>query len=248
MNPKILLYDIETAPTLGYVWQLWEANVLRVVQQWHMLCFSYKWLGEKKTRVISLPQFSSYKKNPTDDRYLVEALHGLFEQADVIVAHNGDNFDIKKSNAKFIEHGFAPPEPYKTVDTLKVARKYFKFDSNKLDSLGAYLGVGRKIKTGGFDLWDKCMAGDEKAWRRMERYNKQDVDLLEKVYLKLRPFIQNHPNHNVYKETSGCPNCGSSKIQKRGFAYTRTNKYQRWQCLDCFSWHQSGLKINSMIR
>lgn len=249
MKNKILLFDIETSPTLGFIWQMWEANVLKVVRPWNILCFSYKWFGEKKTHVVSLPQFKGYRKNPHNDRELVKRLWKLFDEADVIIAHNGDKFDIKKSYAKFIEHDLKPPAPYRTVDTLKVARRYFKFDSNKLDSLGEFLHLGRKVHTGGFELWDRCMNGDPKAWRLMEKYNIGDVKLLEKVYLKLRPYIQNHPNYNVFNDTNhACPNCGSKSIQRRGYSYSRTTKYQRWQCQNCHSWHQSTLNPNSTIK
>lgn len=247
MKTKILLVDLETAPTLGYVWDLWETDVLKVVNPWYILCFSYKWLGGK-THVISLPQFKSYKKTPRDDGELVKKLWELFEEADIIIGHNGDKFDIRKANAKFVKYGLTPPAPYKTIDTLKVARKYFKFDSNRLDALGDYLEVGRKVKTGGFDLWDRCMQGDMKAFKLMERYNKQDVDLLEKVYHKLKPFIQNHPNLNLFNGTEhNCPNCGSTNVQRRGYSYSRTNKYQRWQCLNCGSWSQTP-SDNKLLR
>ncbi len=169
-GPKILLFDIETSPSLGYVWTLFETNVIKVKQPWSLLCFSYKWLGDKTTKVVSLPQFSTYKKNPRNDYEVTKKLHELFELADVIIGHNGDKFDIRKVNAKLIEHGFLPPSPYKTIDTLKIARKYFKFDSNRLNDLGELLGLGRKVETGGFTLWEKCINGDLKAWNKMEKY------------------------------------------------------------------------------
>jgi len=237
---KILFVDLETSPTLGYSWTLCEANILKVVEPWRILCFSYKWLGDKKTHIVSLPQFKEYKKNPKNDRELVKRLWELFDEADIIIAHNGDRFDIRKSYAKFIEHGLKPPTPFKTVDTLKVARRYFKFDSNKLDSLGDFLNLGRKVHTGGFDLWDRCMNGDQKAWRLMERYNIGDVDLLEKIYYKLRPYIVGHPNLNLLNDTFySCPSCGSNHVQRRGYAITRTSKFIRYQCSDCGAWSQA---------
>jgi hypothetical protein len=244
---KILLVDIETSPTLGYSWTLWEADIIKVIEPWYMLSFAYKWLGDKKINVVSLPQFPTYNTDKKNDCALVKRLWEIFNEAEIIIAHNGDKFDIRKTMAKFIEHGLTPPAPYKTVDTLKVARKYFKFDSNRLDYLGEYLGIGRKIKTGGFDLWDGCMNGDKKAWKLMEKYNMVDVDLLEKVYYRLRPYIKNHPNLNLLQETLyNCPICGSKNTQKRGFSYSRTHKYQRFQCLDCFGWSQSPL--NGVLR
>ena len=241
-KPRILLYDIETQPILAFVWELWETDVIKVVEPWEIICFSYKWLGERDVHVVSIPMVKTEKR-------LIGELWKLLNEADIVIAHNGDNFDNKKTFAKFVEFGFNPPKPFKTVDTLKVARKYFKFYSNRLDSLGEYLGLGRKVKTGGFDLWDKCMKGDKKAWRLMEKYNKQDVILLEKVYYKLRPFIKQHPNLNMFKETNhSCPNCGSKNMQRRGYSYSRTTKYQRWQCQSCFSWHQSTINPHSTIK
>lgn len=174
-HSKILLFDIETSPNLGYVWGKWEQDVVSFKEYWYIICFSYKWLNEKETHVVALPDFKTYKKDKTDDAELCKKLWELFNEADVIIAHNGDQFDIKKSNARFIKHHFDPPSFYKTIDTKKVAKKYFKFDSNKLDDLGDYFKIGRKLQTGGFNLWLGCLSNDKKSWNIMKEYNKQDT-------------------------------------------------------------------------
>lgn len=246
---KILLFDIETSPNLSYVWGKWEQNILSVKENWYMISFCAKWLDKKQILCHSLPDYSGYKKDKTNDHKLVVELWKLFNQADIIIAHNGDEFDIKKANALFLKHGLKPPTPYKTVDTKKVAKKYFRFDSNSLDDLGQYLQLGRKLKHPGFDLWLGCMVGDSSAWNLMVRYNKQDVTLLEKVYLTMLPWMTNHPNLNLLHDTlHSCPNCGSDKLQSRGFVMTRTAKYQRYQCQDCGSWHRgSGVKLEGLV-
>lgn len=233
---RILLYDIETAPNLVYTWGVYEQNALEVVQPWHMLCFAYKWLDESKTHIVALPDFkSTYKKDPTNDFHLTEKLHSLFNEADIIIAHNGNQFDQKKVRAKFIEHGFDPPSYYRQIDTLKVARQNFKFDSNRLNDLGQRLGLGVKVETGGWSLWRGCIDGDEKAWAKMKRYNKQDVVLLEKLYLRMLPWIQNHPNISVLNGNglTGCPKCGSEDLIKRGIRHNKTTSYQSYQCNVC---------------
>ena len=247
MKNKILFFDIETSPILGYVWQLRETDVLKIVKSWKLLCFSYKWI-DSKVKTVSLPQFKNYKKDKEDDSAIVKELWNLFNEADIIIAHNGDKFDIKKSYAKFSEHNLPPPEPFRTVDTLKVARRYFKFDSNRLDALGDYLELGRKIQTGGIELWLEVIAGDKQAWRKMERYNRQDVALLEKVYLKLRPFMNNHPNLSIFNGYS-CPICGGKDLQRRGFSISTTGKRQRMQCTDCGGWSLlTNLKDKTTIK
>lgn len=247
---KILLIDLETAPSLGYVWGKWEQNVIEFERDWYILSFSYKWLGDRTAKVVSLPDFkTAYKEDQEDDKWLCLGLRNLFDEADIIIGHNGDNFDIKKANARFITHGFSVPSPYKTVDTLKLARKHFKFDSNKLDDLAKYLNIGRKENVGGFATWKGCMTGDKKAWKKMVSYNKQDVELLEKVYNKLKPWSSTHPNVNILdNKTNSCPICGSDKIQRRGFSITKTNKFQRIQCVSCGGWSRMRLpeKINKL--
>lgn len=233
--------DIETAPNLAYVWGMWEQNVIDFQSQWYILTFSARWKdGEQITK--GLVDYPGYSKHKEDDRALVKELWNLFDEAEVIVAHNGDSFDIKKINTRFSYYQMPPPSPYRTVDTKKVAKRYFSFNSNSLDNLGEYLGLGRKIKHEGFELWQGCMAGMKSAWDKMKLYNQQDVILLEKVYLHFLPWIKNHPNMAVYQDITACPKCGSNHLQKKGFALNVSgNKYQRIMCVFCGGWCQSPI-------
>jgi DNA polymerase elongation subunit (family B) len=244
MAAKVTFLDIETAPTLGWVWDMYDTNVIAVEQNWFMLSYSHGDLDEDAIHCSRLCDYPLYKVDKKDDRELVEDLWKVFDDADIIVAHNGDAFDIKKSNARFIAHGLPPPSPYKTIDTLKIARKHFKFESNKLASLGAFLGLGVKVPHTGFDLWKGCMNGDKKSWNLMGEYNVQDTALLKAVYFQLRRWATNLPNLALYSDGANadlCPACGSSHVQRRGLSYARTQKRQRFQCVDCGSWFQGGL-------
>lgn len=238
-SPRILLFDLETAPSLGWVWAKWETNVIDFEQDWYLLCFAAKWLGGKM-ETYALPDYRGYKKNPENDRQLVEALWKLFDEADILIAHNGDRFDIRKANARFAYYKLPPPSPYKTVDTLKVARRYFDFTSNKLDDLGHYLGYGRKLPHTGFHLWKGCMTGDKKSWDLMKRYNRRDVDLLEQIYLHFRPWVKTHANLGMYSGDIVCPKCGSKNLQRRGYSINLTTKYQRFQCQNCGGWSRDN--------
>jgi hypothetical protein len=228
---KIILFDIETAPIQAHVWQLYDTNVVRMIRDWELMSFSWKELGEKKTHVLS-------RRTVKSEADLVKKLHEVLSGADILVAHNGNKFDIKKANAKFIQFKLRPPRPSYSVDTRAVAKRHFKFSSNKLDDLGQLLAVGRKVRTGGFDLWEDCLAGKESAWKKMEKYNQQDVRLLERVYLKLRPWISNHPSLSLLTKTpKSCPKCGSTRpMHSNGFRRTVAGAYQRLQCQDCGGW------------
>jgi hypothetical protein len=238
---KIAFVDIETAPSLGWVWQKWEANVIDFKKDWYMLSFAVKWAHENKVKTYGLIDYPGYQKDKENDKKLVEDLWRVFDEADILIAHNGDSFDIVKANTRFILHKLEPPSPYKTVDTLKIARKVFKFDSNKLDDLGHYFGIGRKLPHTGFHLWQGCMLGDKKSWDLMKRYNGHDVILLEKLYYLIRSWAVTHPNVNR-GDLEACPKCGSKHVQRRGFSYTLLRQKQRWQCQNCFGWWEGSAR------
>jgi hypothetical protein len=235
-QPRILFIDIETAPIIMAAWTTYEANAVYILRDTYIISVAYKWLGERWARSTLLPDFPRYKKHKHCDRDLCRIIWGLLDEADIVIAHNGDRFDIPKINSRLIVHGHPPPSQYKTVDTLKAARKVFKFDSNKLDNIGRYLSEGRKIANTGGALWRACCEdGDPKAWRTMGRYNRRDVDLLASTYERFKPWMTNHPNLNLYTNAAACPTCQSNRIKRRGLTYSKSMVRQRWQCLDCWS-------------
>lgn len=195
--------------------------------------FSYKWAHEPGTKTCCLPDFPRYRRDKYNDKDLCKELHRLLNEAHVVVAHNAISFDLKKINSRLAVHGFTPPSQYKVIDTLREARKIFKFDSNKLDNIGRYLGEGRKISTTGAALWRGCYDGDKRAWRTMRRYGKRDTVLLARVYDRIKPWMPNHPNLNLYTEGGGCPTCQSPKIRKRGMYYGKAVVRQRLECSAC---------------
>lgn len=240
---KILLFDIETSPNLSWTWGIWEQNVIEVLRDWTILSVAYKWYGKKDVHVIAQCDYKGYKRGifNLDDRKVMEELHKIFGEADVVIGHNSDAFDIRKVNARMLIHGLPPVSPFKSMDTLKMARRHFKFDSNKLDDLGRTLGVGRKVVHTGKDLWLRCMEGDRKAWGLMKKYNKQDVVLLERVYERLRGWSTGHVNMAyISREMGCCPRCGSRSIVKWGVRRNLTREYQRFQCTECKGYCYDG--------
>jgi hypothetical protein len=236
---NVLFVDIETSPNLGYVWGQWDQNVIEFEKEWILLSVAWCWLGDRETNVVALPDYPAlYELDPTNDFMLAALLRDLFDHADVVVAHNGVEFDTKKSQARMVYHGIEPPSPFKEVDTLKVARSKFKFNSNKLGALCAALGLPHKGDPGGFKTWKGCMVGDPKAWATMKKYNKQDVDILEKLYLRFLPWIKNHPNLAVLGERpKACPRCGKvGKMQARGWHVYSVTRRRRFQCQACMGY------------
>lgn len=239
--PRILLWDIESAPILGYTWGMHEQNVLHVVRDWKLLTIAWSWYGSGVYNVKQLCDFDRYEPGDLDDYEITAFVRELLNQADYSIAHNGDAFDVKKVNAKIAEHGLFPPSPHTQIDTLKVARRNMKVSSNRLDYLGNYLGVGRKVKHSGFDLWLKCMDGDPKAWKEMCRYARQDVVLLEQVFNRLRPWVTGI-NWKIYVGSEVCGGCGTQRESVDTAAYsTKTRRYRAWSCGSCGSWNKGGV-------
>jgi DNA polymerase elongation subunit (family B) len=230
---KILLLDIETAPHMAAVWGLWNQNVAtsQLLKPGYTLCWAAKWYHEKEILFDSIQ--SGHKS-------MIRRIHRLMSESDVIVHYNGLKFDIPTLNREFLVLGLNPPAPSAHVDLLRVARRRFRLASNKLDFVAKSLGFKGKEQHKGFELWLECMARKPEAWDTMERYNTQDVVLLEQVYDRLKPWIQSHPSHSAYEDATVCPNCGSEKRQSRGFAMSRTLKYRRFQCGGCGTWYRSS--------
>lgn len=229
---KILLSDIETAPNLATVWGLWGQNIAinQIMAAGYTLCWSAKWLGDDEVMFDSVHKSSATK--------MLKRIHSLLDECDAVVTYNGDKFDLPTLSKDFLTHGMKPPAPYKSIDLCTVAKKQFRFPSNKLDYIAQALGIGKKTEHAGHQLWIDCMALKPDAWAVMEEYNKNDVVILEGVYERMRPWIRQHPNHGLYDEPGVpvCTNCGSGHLQRRGFARTGVNKYARYQCQECGTW------------
>jgi len=230
---KILHLDVETAPHKVYAWGLWsqDISINQIVEPGYTLCWAAKW--DSSEEVL----FNSIYKTSEDE--MLQEMHSLLDEADAVTHYNGVKFDIPTLNKEFVTHGMGVPAPYHQIDLLQVAKKQFRFPSNKLDYVAQALGLGSKVKHKGMDLWRECMEGDAEAWAVMEEYNRGDVILLEKLYHKLLPWIKGHPNHALYKEVLDrpvCTNCGGTHLQSRGKAKTKTQEYARFQCVDCGTW------------
>lgn len=232
---RTLVIDIETAPNTVHVWGLFKQNVgiNQILETGRVMCFAAKWLGEKK--II----FSSEYHDGHVDTIL--KAHKLLTEADAVLTFNGDAFDLPTLNREFLKYKLAPPAPYAKIDLLRVAKRRFRFVSNKMDHLAAELGLERKLSHSGHDLWTRCMDGDKSAWKEMREYNIQDVAVLEQLYERMLPWIDTHPNLGLYVDHDDpvCTNCGSDDLQKRGTQHNKTLSYQRYQCNDCGTWLRS---------
>jgi hypothetical protein len=251
-RPKVLIFDVETAPILAWVWGLWDQNVAlnQIHTDWHIISWSAKWLDDPPSKIMYMDQRK--EKNVENDLKLLKGIWKLLDEAEVVITQNGIKFDSKKLNARFILAGLGKPSPYKHIDTLKIAKKNFAFTSNKLEYMTdklctTYKKLTTDRKFSGFALWKECIVNNNlKAWKEMERYNKYDVLSLEELYGKLQPW-DTSVNLQVFSDanTPTC-NCGSEHFQRRGYETTAAGKYQRYQCTGCGKWHRGKENLLSV--
>ena len=254
---RILYFDIENSPALGWTWGKYDQNVLGFEQQPYMLAASWMWetVAPDGTSKVGKPQvkalcdFDGYDPDAADDSALVGFCLELLDSADVVIGHNLDAFDIRKVNGYALRcrPELGPPSPYLTVDTLKVARRFFSFPSNRLGDLCELLELPAKETPGGFGLWLRCMAGDAKAWRTMKSYARQDAAILRPLYLRLRPWMSNHPVLVVDPDEFRCPTCASADVHRRGVKRTKAGgRFQQWHCRACGSY--SRTRVSDGVR
>lgn len=236
---KILLIDIETSPNVADVWGLWNNNVSlnQLRESTRMICFAAKWYGRPGTMF-----FSEHEDGPSA---MVAAAHELLDEADVVMHYNGKKFDVPHLYREFLLAGLTPPSPFKQIDLCNVVKKQFRFPSNKLQYVSTALGLAGKVSHEGHELWVKCMAGDPDAWARMEKYNRQDVVLLEEVYEILLPWIPGHPHRHLYGG-GGCPTCGHFDVQIDGVYHTSLSTFTQYHCPACGSWFRGSRRLGGV--
>lgn len=240
---KVLEIDIETKPHKGYFFGLFNQNIgiNQVIEPTQILCFDARWQHETKHLYFSIMDIKKNREKSFEN--MIEAMWDLMDEADVIIHYNGKRFDVPHINRELLELGYYPPSPYQQIDLYSVVRSTFRFMSNKFDHIVQRLFNMRKLENGGFQLWTDCMAGDPEAWETMEEYNKHDVNLLRCTYLRLQPWINQHPNRGLYVADSSqpiCPNCGSVETMRVkayrnaepgiNTAKTRVNVFPQYLC------------------
>lgn len=228
---KVLIFDLEFAPMLCYSFDLWDQNIgiNQIVSDSFMLSWAAKYLNESK---VYFDVLTSEEAVAGDDLRITKSIWELLNNCDVVVGHNIRSFDLLKLNVRILNHNLLPIRKSQIIDTLLIARKNFSFPSNALKYVNRFLKIKEKIQNEGFDLWSKCMDGDEKALKIMDDYCRGDILAEEDLYYKLRPFISNHPNLALYFDTNEerCPNCGSTELKNEGFYYTPSGKWISLRC------------------
>lgn len=229
---KTLYFDIETTLAKSYHWGQWQQNlsVKQQIQESHMLSHAWAWGdGEVFSSVLTPEEVLNQ-----DDERIVYEIWSLLDNCDVVVAHNGKRFDVKKVNGYFLKYGLPKPSSYKVIDTLEIAKKHFNLPFKSLEYLAKFLNVELKQDSGGIQTWIDCDRGNPEALATMEFYNRGDVVTLREIHNKLKGWDNNGVNIALYNDNHDtlCTHCGGDDISviTDKFAYTPNRKYQVYRC------------------
>lgn len=235
-QPNVLIFDVETAPITAYVWDLYDQNVglNQIKSDWHLLAFGAKWYKDPASKVIYMD--NSKNRNIQDDKAIIKGLWELLDQADVVIAQNGDKFDIRKFNARAAIHGLPPVSHFRSTDTYKESKKVFAFTSHSLEYMSDVLNTKyKKLKHNkypGFELWKAVLKGDKRAWAEMKVYCIHDVLATEELYTKIHGWIKTQNLAGFFDDAKLRCICGSNNLIKKGFVYTDAGKFQGYKCLE----------------
>ncbi len=230
--PKILLFDIETS--LMKFWNFRTGKTYlshkNIIDDWFMIGWAAKWLDQPNYMSSILTQEEILAK---DDSRLAQEMWNKFDEADIIIAHNAQGFDVPRINTRCLDNGIKiPPSSYQVIDTLKEYRKHFAFSSNSQDFLTKMLCLPQKLETN-FNLWVRCMNGEQAALDEMNIYNIHDVGGLEELYLTVRPWMKSHPNLSLYHEdidVTRCPKCSSTDLYWKDSYVTPAGRFAQYRC------------------
>ena len=230
--PKILLFDVETSFYHFVGWGTYKQFIqhYQITEHQYIISWAAKWLYDDNVQSdVVTPKESKNR----DDNRILQSIWKLLDEADIVIGHNGERFDLRKLRWRFVSKDMQPPSPFRVIDTLKIARREFFAPSYKQDFLTKYFKLENKLSTE-FQLWIDCEAGIPERLEEMVEYNRHDVMGLEQVYLKLRPYIHNHPNLSVLMDKDVCPSCGADDIVETNSEYiTSANKFPVYRCSSC---------------
>ena len=251
-KPRICFYDIETSLAKSYHFQQWKVNLSQKqkIQESHLLSHAWAWGdGEMTGSILTREEMLAH-----DPERLVLECWSLLDNCDILVAHNGKRFDVKKVNGYFLQYGMPPPSPYRVIDTLLIAKQKFALPFNSLAYLAEFLDVEQKIDTGGVDLWIQCDQGSQEALDKMNEYCMGDIVTLRGVYNRLIGWSNDGVNLALYSDHgASCPHCSSDDVSviQGKYSHTVARKYQAYRCNGCGAVLRSNRKEgdgNSLVR
>lgn len=223
---KILFVDIESSDLAADIG--------------HIICIGYKWANEPKAHVMSILDYPG--KFANDDKLLLKAFEKVYNQADIVVHHFGEYFDIPFLQTRRLIHGLHPMPETTMVDTWRICKKRLKFGSNRLQRVLEVLGCPIEKTPVKLSVWSLARLGHKKSIDYVIDHCLKDILVLEWVYNKIKSVWTPHPALVINSDDKYCRFCKEYSGISNGFRPAKTHVYRRMGCKKCgFSW--KGAKI-----
>jgi hypothetical protein len=249
-GPRIAIFDLETAAALSYTFgrnkQFISEAGIKQEGGW-IICAGVRYYGQPPETTKML--YNKQDIKGAHDGSVVESLYQVYKESDAVLAHFGSGFDHPMLQNRSLVHGFGPLPSVKVLDTLKIAKKKLRLPTNKLDTIGSYFQLGRKLQHSGIGLWKDVQEGSEEALAIMLDYCEQDVNLLYDVYDTMKSLGHPGTNFNAglyYNDGKvHCNVCGGQVEPTGRFCHTQVSTYHELECVDCGALQRSRKAINS---
>ena len=246
VNLNAVTLDIERLPGQHRTWHrgqtitgpFWDLNEIKGwtgkrihaddVSEWpRTICAAWKWYDQEGVEFAAEWQVGGY------DGFM-RAVWEVFDQADLIIGHNADRFDARHLMGGWAEMGLPAPAPYKVVDTLKIARGSFAYESNTLDALNKRLGIDAKTDKYDSRVAKAAVAGDKEAQDRIRFYNMGDIAASEALFDRLRPYAKGIPHLGMWTDDElACPSCGHTMTATGKTVHANVQRYEHLYCDNC---------------
>lgn len=248
LNKKVLIYDVELSKGIYYAFPSFKPVRLSLsdkIQGQFMMSAAWRWWGEDEITMVSvLDDKRRFKRDYSDDYYVVRELHKAFSEAEIVVGHHVDGFDTKHLSFLSYIHDLPPLHKPHSIDTLKEARKRFKNDSLSMDEIAKRRGLTHKTAVPNKNqVWNDATSGCPIAIQTIADYNIDDIEVQTEMFEDMLPWMINIPSLHLEEGRDNvgriCEACGEKhNLENRGYIYnkTRTTKYQRFKCNSCGKW------------
>jgi hypothetical protein len=164
----------------------------------------WKWQGDAEVHHLD------WGLDKQCDKKLVKNFIKEMNKATEIVTHNGKRFDTPWIRTRAAYHGIPMNHAYNEIDTYRLCKKYLNLPSNSLAEACKYFDLKPKEDPGGIQTWiDVIYNKDRKALDHLLFYGDGDVESLEELFIKLRPYFRPNMHYGIYEggEKFHCPEC-----------------------------------------
>ena len=261
VNARVVTLDIERIPGRvrtqhrGFTIEgdVWDLNALKDITRrrihaddmiaWpRTICAAWKWYDQADVEFAAEWEVGGY------DGFM-RRVWDVFNDADLIIGHNADRFDARHLTGGWAEMGLPAPSPYKVVDTLKIARGTFAYESNTLDALNRRLGIDAKTDKYDARIARAAVNGDKEAQARIEGYNRGDIIASEALFDRLRPYAKGIPHLGMWTDDEmACPSCGSTMTATGKTVHANVQRYEHLTCPNCGAHARGTARLKNPTR